>query len=118
MVHAQAIISAATSTGTHVTYFNADSLRRALRAAGNIVKPSEVPEVLSFVIRDGKYEDLHDLHLILLSDGSVQQIKWRSPEDQTYFVFSDNKSKSIFDLMSSNKHQLVEHTQAWEDMSW
>ena len=115
--HAQAIISAAASTGTQLTYFNADRLRSALRAAGNIVKPSEIPEVLSYVIRDSKYEDLHDLHLILLTDGSVQQIKWASPGSQTYFVFTDNKSKRIFDLMSSNKHQLVKHTQAWDDMS-
>ena len=110
--HAQAIISAAASTGTQLTYFNADRLRRALRAAGNIVKPSEIPKVLSYVITDGKYEDLHDLHLILLSDGSVQQIKWALPGSQTYFVFTDNKSKSIFHLMSSKKHELVKHTQA------
>ncbi|DBB08911.1 TPA: hypothetical protein ACH3X3_007553 [Trebouxia sp. C0006] len=92
-------------------------MRPVLRSKGNIVKPSEISAVLSYIISDDKFENLHDLHLIVLSDNTVKQIKWNSPRRSKYFVFTDAKSRSIFDLMAANKHQLVEHAPAWAAMA-
>lgn len=100
-----------------MTLFGPDKLRAALVTAGNIVKPSEVSEVLSYVTKDGKYKELDGLHLILLKNGSVQQIEWDSSGGKKYFVFTDAKSKSIYSLMEGNKHQLVESSSTWETLS-
>ena len=113
----QAIRAAAERDNAQLTFLSASIMRQALRSKGNLVKPSEISAVLSYVISDEKFEDLHDLHLILLSDNSIKQIKWNSPGSSKYFVFTDAKSRSIFDLMAANKHQLVEHAPAWAAMS-
>jgi len=113
----QAIRGAAATDNVQLIFLSASSMRQALRSKGNIVKPSEISAVLSYVISDDNFEDLHDLHLILLSDNTVKQIKWNSPGSSKYFVFTDPKSRSIFDLMAANKHQLVEHAPAWAAMS-
>ncbi len=113
----QAIKSASASNTTQLDFFSPNKLRDALRSQGNIVRSTEIPEVLAYVIKDGNFEELHDLYLVLLSNGSVQQIKWNAPRSPKYFVFTDSKSQSIFDLMTANKHQLVEHAPAWADMS-
>ncbi len=109
----QAIKAAAERNNVQLTCLSASNMRRALRSKGNIVKPSEISAVLSYVISDDRFEDLHDLHLILLSDNTIKHIKWNSPRSSKYFVFTDAKSRSIFDLMAANKHQLVEHAPAW-----
>ena len=113
----QAIRAAAEKDNVQLTFLSASNLRQALRSKGNIVKPSEISAVLSYVISDDKFEDLHDLHLILLSDNTIKQMKWNSPGSSKYFVFTDPKSRSIFDLMAANKHQLVEHAPAWAAMA-
>jgi len=113
----QAIRAAAEKDNVQLTFLSASNMRRALRSKGNIVKPSEVSTFLSYVISDDKFEDLHDLHLILLSDNTIKQIKWNSPGSSKYFVFTDPKSRSMFGLMAANKHQLVEHAPAWAAMA-
>lgn len=91
-----------------ITFLSAAKLRRALLSAGNVVELEEIAEVLSYVCSDGRYQELDGLHLILLSNGSVQQIKWDDANSDKYFVFTDTKSKSIYNPMEANKHQLVE----------
>ena len=103
--------------GSELKYLDAPVLREAMRSAGNIVAPGEVSDTLSYVIKDGRYEDLHDLYLVLLSDDSVQQMKWDSPQSKKYFVATDPQSESIYGLMTANQHQLVEHSPAWASMS-
>ena len=103
--------------GSELKYLSAQVLRDALRSAGNIVEPQEVSDILSYVIRDGRYDDLHDLYLVLLNDDSVQQIKWDSPKGKKYFVSTDSKSKQTYGLMTANQHQLVEHSPAWASLS-
>lgn len=100
-----------------ITLFSPAELRGALLTAGNIVKPDEVSEVLSYVIGDDKYQELDGLHLILLNNGSVQQIEWDSSGGERYFVFTDAKSKSIYSLMEGNKPHLVQSSSAWEALS-
>ena len=110
-------LQALTSSPSAMTLFSPAKLRSALLTAGNIVKPDEISEVLSYVIGDGQYQELDGLHLILLNDGSVQQIEWDSSRGKRYFVFTDAESKSIYSLMEGNKHQLVETSPAWELLS-
>lgn len=111
------MMQALTSSSLSMTLFGPVKLRCALLTAGNIVKPSEISEVLSYVTKDGKYQGLDGLHLILLKNGSVQQIEWDSSGSKKYFVFTDAKSKSIYSLMEGNKHQLVESSSAWGTLS-
>ena len=111
------MIAAAANNGTRLQYFTPARLRDALRTAGNIVRKAEIAEVLSYVVKDGSYSDLNNLHLILLKDGSIKQIKWNQLSSTTYFVFADSQSEKIFDLMAANKHQLVEHSPAWTKLS-
>ncbi|KAL3132912.1 hypothetical protein ABBQ38_006826 [Trebouxia sp. C0009 RCD-2024] len=99
--------NALTTSSRSVTLFSPDKLRKALLSAGNIVKPEEVSAVLSYVTSDGEYEDLNGLHLILLNDGSLQQLLWGGRGGNKYFVFTDAKSERIYKLMEGNKHQLV-----------
>ena len=113
-LHAMQALNLSSSS---MTLFNPDRLCTALLTAGDIVKPDEVSKVLSYVISDGEYQKLEGLHLILLKDGSVQQFEWDSSKGKKYFVFTDTKSESIYSLMESNKHQLVENCPAWEALS-
>ena len=111
------MMQALTTSSLSVNLFSPDTLRRALLSAGNIVSPDETSEILSYVTSDGKYEDLHGLHLILLKDGSVQQIRWNCRTGRNYFVFTDAKSESIYNLMEGNKHQLVQSSSVWKTLS-
>lgn len=106
-----------TSSSSSMTVFSLEKLRCALLTAGNIVKPDEVSEALSYVISDGEIEGLIGLHLVLLQNGSIQQIEWGSNSGEKYFVFTDGKSQSIYRLMEGNKHQLVERSIAWDTLS-
>ncbi|KAL3132915.1 hypothetical protein ABBQ38_006829 [Trebouxia sp. C0009 RCD-2024] len=110
-------MQALTTSSSSVTLFSPDVLRKALLSAGKIVKPDEVSAVLGYATSDKKYRDLHGLHLILLSDGSIEQIKWDSSGGNKYFVFTDAMSKSIYGLMKGNKHQLVKTCSTWETLS-
>ena len=110
-------LKARSAVASKLKYLTAPVLRDALRSAGNIVEPKEVSDILSYVIKDGRYEDLNDLYLILLNDDSVQQLKWDSPKSKKYFVSTDSQSESIYGLMTANQHQLVEHSPAWASLS-
>lgn len=110
-------MQALTTSSRSVTLFSPDKLRKALLSAGNIVKPEEVSAVLSYVTSDGEYEDLNGLHLILLNDGSLQQLLWGGRGGNKYFVFTDAKSERIYKLMEGNKHQLVKSCSAWDALS-
>lgn len=112
----QAVFEAAGKTSTQLAYLSPAMLRKALRSAGNIIGSDEVAEVLSYAIKDGAFSELHDLHLILLKDGSVQQLKW-GPSSSKFFVFADDTSEAFFGLMATNKHQLVEHSDAWTQLA-
>ncbi|DBB04152.1 TPA: hypothetical protein ACH3X1_013198 [Trebouxia sp. C0004] len=58
------------------TFFSPAVLRKALRQAGNVVAPCDVPEVLQYVISDRQYAGFDKLHLVLLYDGSVRQLRY------------------------------------------
>ncbi len=94
-------------------------LRKALRAAGNIVKPNEAQDVLQYVIRDVIQppllgaDRLAGLHLILLTNNSVQKFAWYgtkpvSPADAAqrsvnrFFLSGDGDSQHVYDLMSGS----------------
>ena len=114
----QAVKAELAANSMPLVEFTPAVLRKALRAAGNIVETADIPTVLEFVICDGVYEELHDLYLLLLQDGSVQQLKWRSPGN-SYLVATDEESKVIVDLMAraGNRELLVEPAPAWTTMS-
>lgn len=110
-------MQALTSSSVSMTLFGPDMLRNALLAAGNIVKPSEISEVLSYVAKDaslhGQYQKLVGLHLILLNNGLVQQIEWHRSGGQQCFVSTHALSRRIYSLMEGNGHQLVRSCPAW-----
>ena len=110
-------ITAAASIGTSLKYLSPAKMRSALRSAGNIVKEAEIAEVLSYVITDKNYPELHDLHLILLKNGSIKKIQWHRPGSNKYAVFADSTSQQIYNLMAANKHQLVEPSLAWTELA-
>lgn len=93
--------------------FSPGKLRNALLSAGNIVKPDEVSSVLSYVTSDGRYDKLNGLYLILLQDGSVQQIKRDISMAKKYFVFTDAHSEIIYNLMEGKKGELVKGSSTW-----
>ncbi len=72
----QAVHQAAAAIFIYLKTFSPAALRRALRQAGNVVAPHDIAEVLQYVISDHQYADLDKLHLILLQDGSVQQLRY------------------------------------------
>ena len=113
----QAITSCARDAGQSLTMLSADKLRKALLAAGNIVKPEEVTEALSYVTQDGQYKDLDGLYLVHLRNGSIQKIQRDSNRGKKYFVFTDAESEAMYKLMEGNQHQLVESSSAWNALS-
>lgn len=110
-------MQALTPFSSSVTFFSAQKLRRSLLNAGNIVKPDEVTEVLSYVISDGEYWGLDGLHLILLNNGSIEQFKWDSRDGEQYFVCTDSKSESILNLMKVSLHKLIQSSSIWSTLS-
>ena len=109
-------------------------LREALRAAGNIVKPSEAQDVLQYVIRDVIQppllgaDCLAGLHLILFTDNTVQKFAWCStqpvsPVDtaqhdfKCFFLSGDGDSQHIYDLMSASADQQVKPSSPWAWLS-
>ncbi len=98
----QALRQAATANGKRLTTFSPAVLRKALRQAGNVVAPCGVPEVLQYVISDRNYEDLDKLHLVLLCDGSVQQLRYGPPpsgnqpkEKQFFYVAQPQIQRAV-----------------------
>jgi len=118
------ILEDAAGHASKLTSLTPAVLRKALRAAGNIVKPSEAQTVLQYVIRDVFQppllgaDCLAGLHLILLADNSVQKFAWYgakpvSPADaaqhsvKRFFLSGDGDSQNICDLMSASADQQV-----------
>lgn len=67
-----------------------------------MVAPCDVPEVLQYVISDRNYEDLDKLHLVLLCDGSVQQLRYGPPpsgnqpkEKQFFYVAQPQIQRAV-----------------------
>ena len=120
----QAVRQAATANGKPMTTFTPAVLRAALRQAGNVVKPEEVSEVLLYAIRDQRVADLDKLHLILLRDGSVQQLRYgpaptgqAHAKEKRYFMWRTNKFRGLYQLMQDNEHERVEMSPAWRDIA-
>ena len=128
------ILEDAAGHDSELTSLTPAVLRKALRAAGNIVKPSETEDVLQYVIRDVIQppllgtDCLAGLHLILLTDNSVQKFacygtKPVSPADtaqhpvKRFFLSGDGDSQHIYDLMSASKDQQVKPSPPWTCLS-
>lgn len=90
-------------------------MRDAVRSAGNIVQPEEISETLSYVITDGRYADLHGLHL--LDDNTVKKIEWGYTTSTSFYVSTNLTSQAIHKLMKGHNHQLVQYSAAWTTLS-
>ena len=117
----QAIQEAAVADNTPLSTLEPAVLREALRRAGNIVRPSEVEEVLSFVTNDDNVYELHGLHLLLLRNGAVHQISWPdSAQDQAgpiYYYHDHKYSKGMYSLMINLTDRLVAPSEAWTSLA-
>lgn len=115
------VVKAAAEGKIQLTIFTPSTLRHALRAAGNIVKPEEVEEVLQYTISDSHHSDLDELYLILLANNTVQKLAWHSRSSgsftKRFFLAGDGDSQSIYDLMSVSTGQQVKPSQAWRTLS-
>ncbi len=103
--------------GLSLRYLDSQAMRDALRSAGNIVQPEETSAILSYVISDGRYEDLDGLHLVLLDDNTVKQIEWGYATSNNFYVSTDPTSEAMHKLMTGHKHQLVQSLAAWTTLS-
>ena len=115
------MINAAAKGKLNLTLFSPATLRSALRAAGNVLKPEEVEEVLQYVIKDKDFADLDGLYLVHLVDNSVKRLAWHNSVPvhlgKRFFLAGDGDSQSIYDLMSVSAGQLVKPSQAWKTLS-
>lgn len=118
----QAVQNAASADGRSLTLLTPAVLRRALRQAGRVVNPAHIDEVLMYVISEGEIADLDKLHLVLLRDGSVQQLHYnygvlsstQLDEGQQFFIpGNSNASKKMYSLMEDSKHMQVKKSPAW-----
>lgn len=127
----QAVHQAAAATGAVdatrgicLKTFSPAVLRNALRQAGNVVAPHDIAEVLHYVISDHQYADLDKLHLILLRDGSVQQLRYgpasngpNQPKEKQYFIWQATRTRELYDLMPASQHEQVEDAPAWRQIA-
>ncbi len=104
--------------------FSPALLRKALRQAGNVVAPHDIAEVLHYVISDHQYGDLDKLHLVLLRDGSVQQLRYGpapnapdQPKEKQYFIWQATRTRELYDLMPASQHEQVEDAPAWRQIA-
>ena len=110
-------------SGKRLSIFSPAILRQALRQAGNVVAPHDVPEVLHYVIRDSQYADLDKLHLVLLCDGSVQQLRYGTaaggtqPKEKQFFMWRNSRSKELYDLMPASAHEQVQDSPSWRQIA-
>ncbi len=133
----QAVHQAAAANSIYLKTFSPAALRKALRQAGNVVAPHDIAEVLQYVISNHQYADLDKLHLVLLRDGSVQQLRYgpgpapiaptaaiaatapsaptppSQPKEKQYFTWQASRAKELYDLMPASQHEQVEDTPAW-----
>jgi len=114
----------AKAKGRPLTVFSPALLRKALREAGNIVKPVEIAEVLLYAIKDGQAADLDRLHLILLRNGTVQQLLvgpqpsgQNGLREKKFFMCQNNKAKELYDLMPNSTHAQVEVSEGWRQIA-
>lgn len=118
----QAVRQAATANGRPMTIFTPAVLRAALRQAGNVVKPEEVSEVLLYAVQDKQVADLDKLHLILLRDGSVQQLRYgpagpAHAKEKRYFMWRTTKYMGLYNLMQDSQHLQVQKSAAWQHIA-
>jgi len=67
---------------------------------------------------------LDGLHLIHLTDNSVQKLVWHGPmcgttrsSHKRFFLFGDGASQQIYDLMSASTDQQVKPSDVWTKLS-
>ncbi len=116
----QAICNAAEASKAPLATFSPAVLRHALRCAGNIVYAHEVEQVLSYVISDQQYRDLHNLYLICLSgdSSSIQQIKVPSTAAnvRSKMFFIAGTEQNIYEMMSFGEQLQVAPSQSWDKL--
>ena len=116
--------AAAAADGQTLTLLTPAVLRQALRQAGKVVNPADIEEVLMYVINEGEIADLDKLYLVLLRDGSVQQLHHgvlssaQLDEGQQFFVPGNSTaSEKMYSLMENSKHQQVKESPAWRKIA-
>ncbi len=88
-----------------------------------LVAPCDIPEVLLYVISDVQYADLDKLHLVLMRDGSVQQLRIKpppsgnQPKEKQFFMWHNPRSKELYDLMPASAHEQVQDSPAWRQIA-
>ena len=96
-----------------------------MRQAGNVVKPDEIEAVLQYVIKDKQYADLDKLYLVLLPDGTVQQLH-TSPESaaekhqntrKQFFMWREEQALKLYNLMQNSEHHKVQNCGGWRDIA-
>ena len=120
----QALEKAADISGHALTVFSPATLRKALRQAGNVVKPEEIEAVLLYVIKDEQIRDLDKLYLVLLLDGTVTQLVFHPElptrghyEEVQYFMYTEEASLKMYTLMQYSEHRKVKDCEAWREMA-
>lgn len=120
----QALRTAASTARQPLTTLSPAALRKALRQAGNIVKADEVAEVLSYISKDREYSELDQLHLVLLLDGSVQQLRCGLPTGaqrqsvkEDFIMWADPGTKALYQLMQGSQDRLVKDSPGWRRMA-
>ena len=116
----QALRMAASTARRPLTTFSPAALRKALQQAGNIVEAGEVDEVLSYVLQDRQYPELDQLHLVLLLDGSVQQLRCgltsiaqRQTVKKHFIMWADSRSEVLYKLMQGSQDRMVKDSPGW-----
>ena len=113
----QAVRSAAAAKEVILKELGPAELRHALHAAGNVVLPHEVEEVLAFVVEDKQFQDLHNLHLVRMRNGAVARI-WRQPTPgNSSFIFIPESMREAAQLMQFEGRMLVAKSSTWQRLS-
>ena len=120
----QAVQDAAVVRGLSIKQFSPAVVRRALRQAGNILEADEVEEVLTYIIKDRQYSELDQLYVVLLRDASVQQLRCnlspgtqQPPVQKQFFMWGDDESQALYNLMEGSGHQQVVDCTAWRQIA-
>lgn len=102
----------------HVLLFSPSQLRQALRTAGNIIQKSEMEAVLAYVSSDDCYEEMHELYLVAMRDGTVRQVVWQTtvPPFPKLFILP-RAYEAAAALMLASSHQLVAQSETWQRLA-
>ena len=113
------MVKAAAAASQHILLriLSPARLHKALRRAGNIVKPAEIDPVLKYAASDGHYRDLDDLHLVLLRSGKVGRLgHGKAARRKTYYMPNPGQAHRIYDLMP-NWYQQIQESDTWKIMA-